>query len=956
MTRSFQGRFLVVAAVLGIALLAMVIYTQKLVHDDSRESKILISEYKAAEKDIVQINDLYLGLKSSLYQYTLLLTPELKTETLQTIKTLRERCDLFKQSTIVNRYAVIRKYTAELEIVVRELRGEVDKILKLQQSAVTRYPAVKILLDELQPYNRNFSKHISKALDEASDLDQTEKIINTLNQIRYYWEKRVSQVRLFVANRSGTFGAPETVLPQNINSVDIFTERLDSLLDEARDLSHDMDRLIVLPEALDEMIITSRRYSLAFKHAVSLFMKPGWRADVYYLESRIEPLIKQNQDLLQHIEQALSDQIGQMVKNSVETSGTVSSYIWWFVTFGYFLIMVAYFAFEKSIRQPLYQVAMALEAQGNNEKYTIEPKNYYVSESEVLIDAFKNMKEQVDSRQLRLQSILHNVSEGIVISDSKGIVETFNPAAERLFGFGHEDVVGQPVDVLLGYNDNISSESWFALMAGKSGPLNDSSEVRLSRHDGNVFYVSVSTSSMIHQGETYYIAVLVDVSERKALMDSLQNLADVDSLTALYNRRYFTEELERLVERSLRRKVFECAVLFLDLDNFKYINDSHGHHAGDRILIEVSTLLNDNVRKSDLLARLGGDEFAIILYDVDRHHAKDIAEKYQALISNYVFYEKGKVLDVGCTVGIAMMDQGIKGKDDFLMRADYACQLAKQLGRNRVYQYSQEDNQSQEQLLGHIGVAQKIRNAIRENSFRLDFQPIRSTSSDHVYCYEVLLRMIGESGNNIMPFGFLPSAERFDLMIDIDRWVVKNAIELLAKYQCVDPALKISINLSAQSIGDFEIINVIEAALSDNNVSANSLIFEITESVAISHMETACQLLQHLRNMGCRTALDDFGAGYASYAYLKDLPADFVKIDGAFVKDMDENELNHAMVKSMHEIAHIMGKKTIAEFVENEAVLNLLKNLGVDYVQGSYLGEPADKPIANYQATIVPIR
>lgn len=958
LTHSFQGRFLIVAALLGIALLAMVLYTKKMVSNDTRDSRVLISEYMIAEESIQQISDLYKTLKRSLYQYTLLLTPELKAQTLDTIETLKKRSGIFKNSNFFKYYPSAKGFTAELEVVIRLLNDEVKQTLRLQESAVTRYPAVRVLLDEVQPGNRYFKEQLTLARDEANDVRSRErgKIIMLLNETRIQWEKRVSEVRLFVANRSGAFGDAKKVLPRNLESVEVYGDQVDNLLYEVRELSRNLDRVVVLKEALDEMIVTNRRYSLAFKRAAKLFMQEDWRADVYHLESRVEPLIKQNEELLNSIEGELSSQMGQMIKNSLETSTLVTTYISWFVTAVYFLIMLAYFLFEKSIRQPLIEVSKALDAHGNNEVYDIIPKQYYVTESEVLIEAFEGMKEQVNSRTLRLQTILQNVADGIVISDRQGIIETFNPAAERLFGMLSKDVVNKSVNVLLGAGSSISEEDWLKVMQGKLKTQHDLSEMRLVKPTGEMFYAAINSSSMSHQGQIYYISVVVDVSEHKALTDDLQNLADMDTLTSLYNRRYFTSELDRLVERAHRRKFYSFALLFIDLDNFKYINDSYGHHVGDRVLIEVSTLLQGKVRKGDLLARLGGDEFAVILYDVNRETSIGIANKYLEQISGFTFYEQGKVLDVGCSVGVGMIDKSIKNKDDFLMRADYACQLAKQSGRNRVYAYSNDDDQSKDQMLGHIGIAQTIRDAIRKDNFRLLMQPIRSTVNNKVFCYELLLRMIGENGQDIMPHGFLSSAERFNLMIDIDRWVVRHAVHLLSGYHQNDSGMIVSINLSAQSLGDIEIIKIIEEALDRFSFPASALLFEITESVAISHMDKACKFLEYLRDLGCKTALDDFGAGYSSYAYLKDLPADYVKIDGAFVLDIDTNELNLAMVKSMHDIATVMGKKTIAEFVENAAVLNLLKDIGIDYVQGNFLGKPSSEPLVNHNDNIIPLR
>ena len=314
------------------------------------------------------------------------------------------------------------------------------------------------------------------------------------------------------------------------------------------------------------------------------------------------------------------------------------------------------------------------------------------------------------------------------------------------------------------------------------------------------------------------------------------------------------------------------------------------------------------------------------------------------------------MLDVGCTIGVCMLDESIDNRDEFLMRADFACQLAKQMGRNRVYFYTQEDSHSKEQMLGHIGTAQKIKDAIREDHFVLMMQPIVNTHDTGLLCYEVLLRLIGENGKLIMPFGFLPSAERFDLMQDVDSWVVCQAIYKLSQYQQQGEDCRFSINLSAQSLGDFSMIDLIEDLIEQHKVSPGNLIFEITENIAIANMENATRFLQHLQGLGCKTALDDFGAGYSSYAYLKDLPADYVKIDGGFVQDIDQNEFNLAMVRSMNDIAHIMGKKTIAEFVENETALNLLREIGVDFVQGYYTGKPSVNLLNHTDETVIPFR
>lgn len=956
--KSFQGRFLVVATLLAASLLMMALYTKNLVRKDAHESKQLIVEYNKAKNFLKNINNQYLSLKSSIYQYALLLTPELKKETVRSINTLSRMSNKFKQGRIISLYPNIKKSADELGVALELLKVDTTKLLEMQNSSRTRYPAVSVLLDVMQPANRYFKDQLELARDEARDIPGVNghRLSKKLDEIRYAWAKRVSEVRLFVANRSGTFGDQDKVLPGNVTSEGIYADRVDSLLNDARDIARSAERATVLTSAINEMISSSKRYGKGFRKAVSSFIGKDWRTDVGFLESKIEPQLNRNLRLLNAIEVGLSAQMEQRIHDSVETTEKVSSYIWWFISAVYILLLLAYFAFEKMIRQPLVEVAKALEAQANDEEYSMPCLRYSVTESDVLIDAFNNMKEQVNSRQLRLESILLNAGEGIVMSDQQGIIQTFNPAAEKLFNLCSEDVCGRHVSVLLTKNDRIKGQEWSSLWVDKGFSDSVPQEVKLVRSNDELFYISVKTSTMLHQGEKHYISVVMDVTETRVLTDRLQNLADMDSLTSLHNRRYFTEELDRLVERSIRRKNYSNALLFIDLDNFKFVNDTHGHHAGDRVLVEVSNILKAKVRRSDLLSRLGGDEFSIILYDVDEQQALEIASKYQYQIANFTFFEQGRVLDVGCTIGVAMMNEALKGRDEFIMQADFACQLAKRMGRNQVYLYSQEDNHSKDKMLGYMGVAQSIKDALRNDSFRLFMQPIKHTNRDSVFCYEVLLRMEGDKGELILPYGFMPSAERFDLMKQIDLWVINNSIKLLSEHQKKGSNIIFSINLSSQSIGDFSIANEIADTLSLYSVPPANLIFEITESVAISNMKKASHFLQFLRGLGCRTALDDFGAGYSSYAYLKDLPADFVKIDGAFVQNMDKDSLNLAMVKSMNEIAHIMGKQTIAEFVESEEVLKMLDDIGVDCVQGFYLGKPSESIGEQRPGMVIPIR
>lgn len=381
-------------------------------------------------------------------------------------------------------------------------------------------------------------------------------------------------------------------------------------------------------------------------------------------------------------------------------------------------------------------------------------------------------------------------------------------------------------------------------------------------------------------------------------------------------------------------------MLYIDLDNFKFVNDTLGHLAGDRVLVEVTGLLRKRLRKSDLLARLGGDEFAVLLYDVDALQAVQAAEFYRHQLSDYMFKYETKAIDIGCSIGVSMFTPDVLTKEDLLARADIACHIAKRTGRNSVHIYHSDDKENMASMYADMGWARRIKDAIENNHFVLACQPIVHTSTLMVSSYEVLLRMRDENDVFIMPAGFLPSAERFGLMLDIDRWVIVHAIEALGALRKETPNLRYSINLSAKAVCDTTILTVIKEALTRYDVEPSSVTFEITETVAIGNMSTAVDFLEQLRALGCFTALDDFGVGYSSFAYLKDLPVDYVKIDGSFVKNIETNALHRAMVKSMNEISHAIGKKTVAEFVENERSLALLREMGVDYVQGYHIGKP----------------
>lgn len=547
------------------------------------------------------------------------------------------------------------------------------------------------------------------------------------------------------------------------------------------------------------------------------------------------------------------------------------------------------------------------------------------------------------STQERLSTILNNTAEGIITFDDKGVVENANVAVERLFGYSEEEVRGREITLFVlpadprdrreGYLEHFMRSEIQELL-GHEGEL-------LGRHkDGTTFPLAIKIRAMQLDGRLVYTALLSDITERKELVSHLQYMAERDGLTGLFNRSYFQAELDRLVERVCRSQQQCCALLYMDLDNFKYVNDTLGHAAGDYMLIEVAGLLSKRARRSDLIARIGGDEFVVLLYNASSQLAMTVADSFRVQIAGHSFSFKGQRVDIGCSIGVAMLTGESRTSSEALSRADLACHLSKRDGKNRVHLFNPDDESSVTTMSLDIGWSGRIKDAIANGSFALACQPIVNTRTREVESYEVLIRMLGENNEMIMPGGFLPSAERFGLAVDIDKWVIKNAIETLAIQRMDKPTLRYAINLSGQTLSQTSVCNLIFDMLHTTGLDPSALTFEVTETVAIADMSQAESFLSRLRRIGCRTALDDFGSGFSSFAYLKDLPVDEVKLDGRFVRNIANSHVDQAMVRAMNDIAHALGKLTVAEFVETEEAMEVLVRLGVDYVQGYHLGRP----------------
>jgi len=424
----------------------------------------------------------------------------------------------------------------------------------------------------------------------------------------------------------------------------------------------------------------------------------------------------------------------------------------------------------------------------------------------------------------------------------------------------------------------------------------------------------------------------------------LLEMANHDSLTGLFNRRRFTEELKKEIIGVMRHG-HASALLFVDLDQFKYINDACGHPAGDRLIRKVADELLRSVRRDDVVARFGGDEFAILVRRTDVHGAQSSAETILSNMRRMAHIEDEHVFHVHCSIGIAMLTGDNLHFDELINQADIACREAKAAGRNRLalYEYSAD---SEERDTADVGWMNRLRKALDEDAFELRFQPINTIHSGETTHHEVLIRLRADDGTLVYPDAFLPSAIRFGLMTEIDFWVIENAAKAHAEHALPTQALKFSINLSANAFENDDLVDHVAGSFEKYGVNPSDIILEITESLAVRRPLHVDRQIAALRDLGCHFALDDFGTGYSSFGYLQKLQFDYIKIDGTFVEDLMNNAVDQKMIKLIAEIGHEAGMKTIAEYVQNAESLVLLGELGVDLAQGYFVGRPTETPMS----------
>ncbi|VAW96045.1 diguanylate cyclase/phosphodiesterase (GGDEF & EAL domains) with PAS/PAC sensor(s) [hydrothermal vent metagenome] len=974
-----SGRYIWVAGFISVTLLVITVYAQNLVTRTAKDGYSVIRENTQLLQQVASVKQQIQQIERNVLKYTTYLDDEtkfniesdlhqLQIELLTLVQFVHQpgRYKISEQtknnntalSVLIDEivklenkpaYAEIGSHVNSLIVTIKDLERHTHEYLNVMSNVRTRYPGMPHLLEFLMPNNALFSEAVESALQESAmtdaqmgDLDRNQyKIFGLFQSIRYAWAQKVSWLRIAIANRMGAFGDPVASMDRNLKNRQIYAEIVEYRFEDLDKLNKKGLLGLQQEESLEVMHQASELYEAHFNKAISVYVSDNWRSDLPMLKNILNPNFELLRKTVASIEGLINQDANKGLKKSLLTADLLSGFIWLFTVTLILLLAFSYFIFKRVIRDPVLKVAKAMEAEARGESYKLNAKNS-LDEIKLLDKAFNDMRDQVRSRQQRLEAVFSNAAEGILTIDVDCKIESINEAGLRLFGLTQKTSKNKCLsDLIYKYED---TELYQLFHQDDFSDIHFEGEFQAINTKREIFPLSIKVSQMQLGAEVLYILIVQDISEQKALVSSLQHIAEHDALTGLYNRQYYSDNLDLIIERAHEDQSFNIVCMYLDLDNFKYINDTLGHMAGDRLLKEVTGLLHNRMRKSDLLARIGGDEFSLVFLDIELDKAANLANEYRQCIKNYKFIENGKAFNVGCSIGLAAMAASMKNKDELLSRADVACHEAKRKGKNCIHIYDDTDQRAVDSLYVDMGWSQRIKNAIKNDNFVFAKQKIVSTTSNEVFAEEYLIRMVDDEKQGlIMPAGFLGAAERFDLMPEVDRWVVRNALQtysLGAKSTGEADMHCISINLSAKSVGHPEIFYVIRESIEEFAINPAKIIFEITEDVAISDFPNAIIFLNKLRAMGCATALDDFGAGYSSFSYLKEFPVDYVKIDGSFIVGIENNKLNYALVKAMHDVCTILHKKTVVEFVENQQALDVLKQIGVDYVQGFFIAKP----------------
>ena len=557
------------------------------------------------------------------------------------------------------------------------------------------------------------------------------------------------------------------------------------------------------------------------------------------------------------------------------------------------------------------------------------------------VRALERISNELYTEKERAETTLHSISDAILLSDAKGHLIYCNLPAEKILGKPLAELKDQPISKLLHLTDKSTGLEISCVLSEtlNSGTITTCTESSMLDIPGNLKIAVEERSVPIFDSKNCLVGgvlCLRDVTIAREYLERRSWEASHDSLTGLINRREFENRITEAID-SASQDGQQHVICYMDLDRFKIVNDSCGHAAGDDLLQQLTRMMRSHVRENDALARLGGDEFGLLLEGCKEEEGELIAKALHSAVDEFQFSWENQVYTVGISIGLTTITSESFSSSEVLGQADSACYWAKEQGRHQicVFKESDIDLVTRRSQTGWVG---RINSALKDDRFVLYHQTYRSLSPQADGCLhlEVLLRMIAEDGEIVLPVRFLPAAERYHLMPEIDRWVINKVFSGFHLLQEAhnNQTLMVNINLSGASINTLDLVGFIKEKITEFNVDPQCLCFEVTETVAVKHMRSAIEFINECKSLGIKFALDDFGTGTSSFGYLKNLPVDYLKIDGGFVQNLEKDAVDRAMTETINRIGHIMGKITIAEFAENQSIIEILDDMGVDFAQG----------------------
>ncbi len=537
--------------------------------------------------------------------------------------------------------------------------------------------------------------------------------------------------------------------------------------------------------------------------------------------------------------------------------------------------------------------------------------------------------------------IYHEMPAMCLLIDSQLCIVSINNFGSKQLGYPQQALTGKSILSICSENDREFIEQNLNLLLQNPAVESRRWECTRLRKDNSTFWARDTARvlpSKDHQSNQQILLISEDITETRYLMNELEKQASTDALTGLFNRNKFERHLEQAILSAQTNNLQHC-LSFIDLDQFKVVNDVCGHLAGDELLRQISIIIKDEIRNHDVFARLGGDEFGLLLLNTSLDEAYQVLDKLLNLILRFHFSWGKEVFKIGASIGIVAINQTSQSAEAYLKKADIACYTAKEKGRKNIQIYNADDTTTyQRDQMQKF--ASRLNFAFENDQFELHFQKIIPLiDKEKEQRFEILIRMLDENGNLVYPDSFIPAAEYYGLATTLDLWVTKNTLDNFQKHALTKKTI-CNINLSGKTLSSQDFIEKASLLLEQYKNPELTICFEITETAAISNMSQAVTFIKHFRHLGCEFALDDFGSGFSSFAYLKTLPIDYLKLDGYFVRNIIQEPMDLAIVRAIHQVSEVFGIKTIAEFVENKEIMAVLTGLGIDYGQGYHLHKP----------------